>query len=258
MTDLAPRPRQGDSGVSFSCCFHYTEAVGFEPFAPGASPKCLKPARTSAGWDRHSLQRGIPGNPDRTHARSSRCGECWPARGPRCQISAPDSRAPRGAPHQKLDDTHHKREGERLPGGIAGAGRSCTPRRAVCSRRRPLRGARATPKMPAGSPGPGARPHRRYPAAAPPLPGRVAWSWSVLGEVGARARREGARGRVGVGQRLPARIPGRAKARAVAVLKLRAGPRGRRVPSSGLTGRASASGPWRALRLPRRPGRTQW
>lgn len=62
--------------------------------------------------------------------------------------------------------------------------------------------------MPAGSPGPGARPHLWCPTAAPPLPGRVAWSWSVLGEVGARARREGARGRVGVGQRLPARIPG--------------------------------------------------
>lgn len=51
---------------------------------------------------------------------------------------------------------------------------------------------------------------------------------------------------------------GRAKARALAVLKLRAGPTGRRVPSSGLTGRASAAGPWRALRLPPRPGRTQW
>lgn len=31
------------------------------------------------------------------------------------QISAPGSRAPQGAPHQKLENTHHKREGERLP-----------------------------------------------------------------------------------------------------------------------------------------------
>lgn len=33
----------------------------------------------------------------------------------RCQISAPGSRAPQGVPHQKLENTHHKREGERLP-----------------------------------------------------------------------------------------------------------------------------------------------
>ena len=51
---------------------------------------------------------------------------------------------------------------------------------------------------------------------------------------------------------------GRAKACAPAVPKLRAGPGGRRVPSSRRTGRASAARPWSARRLPPRPGRTHW
>lgn len=131
-----------------------------------------------------------------------------------------------------------------------------TPGRGVY--RRPLRGAGATPKMPVSSPGPGARRHGSRPAAAPPLPGRVAWSWSVLGEVGVLARREGAGGRVGVGKLLLRESRRCAKARSLAVPKLRAGPGGRRVPSSGRTGRTSAAGPRRALHLPPRPGRTPW
>lgn len=151
-----------------------------------------------------------------------------------------------------------KERASACPGGIASAGRSWTAGRGGCRRCRPLRGARATPKMPAGSPGPGARPHGPCPGAAPPLPSRVAWSWSVLGKLalrrGGRAQEAGWEW----GSAFLRGSRGRAKARAPAVPKLRARPGGRRVPSSGRTGRASASGPWRAQRLPPRPGRTHW
>lgn len=91
------------------------KAAGFEPAAPGAIPKRPKAARKPTNSDCYSQQRGIPRDQDATHARSAGCGEGRPLAVQCRQISAPGSRAPQGAPHQKLENTHHKREGERLP-----------------------------------------------------------------------------------------------------------------------------------------------
>lgn len=93
-------------------------------------------------------------------------------------VSATPSPARRSrAPYQALENTYHKRGGERRPGGIPSAGRSRAPRRDVCFLRCPLPGARATSQMLASSGEPAARPHGWCPAAAPSLPSRVAWSW---------------------------------------------------------------------------------
>lgn len=70
-----------------------------------------------------------------------------------------------------------KQRASACPGGIPRAGRSRTPGRDVCCGCRPLRGARGTPQMLTSSPEPAARPQSWCPAAAPSLPGTVAWSW---------------------------------------------------------------------------------
>lgn len=92
-----------------------------------------------------------------------------------CWISAPDPRAPLTRGWKILTI---KERASACPGGIPSAGRSRNPGREVCCCRcRPLRGARVTPQMVASSPEPAARPRDWCPAAAPSLPGRVAWSW---------------------------------------------------------------------------------
>lgn len=168
------------------------EVAGFEPAVPGAGPKRPKAARKTPDSDFYSGQRGIPRDRMglKPGARAVESTGPHAVRTARSRLPAPARlRAPLTRSWKILTI---KERASACPGGIASTCRSWTPRRGVCCRR-PLRGARATLRMPALSLGPGVRPHGWCPAAAPPLPGRVDWSWSVLGEVGAQAQREGER-----------------------------------------------------------------
>jgi hypothetical protein len=109
---LDPNP----GGVTLETFWGY--AVSTPRRISGFRTQRLSPApRGCAHANRHrppqSAERGIPGDPDQTDARSAGCEECASAPSPRGPISAP---GPPIAPDQELEDTHHKTEGERLPG----------------------------------------------------------------------------------------------------------------------------------------------
>ena len=183
------------------CCLHYAEKQrASNPWYQGPAPNAQR--QTNQLGLPQSAERNSRGSgPDRRQERG-----LWPV--PARTRSARPDLGSRALLTRRWRILTIKERASACPGGIASAGRSWTPRRDVCGRCHQLRGARATPKIPACSPGPGARPHGSSPAAAPPLPSRVARSWSVLGEVGAPARREGAGGRVGEGKRLFCADPG--------------------------------------------------
>ena len=123
------------------------------------------------------------------------------------EVRAARSRLPR-APHQKMENTHHKREGKRLPWRNRQRWQvlDCRGRRL-----QPLPPTQGRPSDPedAGWP-PGARgaSSRPVPRSSAPSAQQGGLELELSWEVGAPARREGAGGWVGVGKRLSARIPG--------------------------------------------------
>lgn len=152
-----------------------------------------------------------------------------------------------------------KERASACPGGIASAGRSWTPEERRLRALPPAQGRPSDPEDAGLFPGARGASSRFEPRSSAPSAQQggpeLERSWGSWRSSAARGRRRSSgRGEASFlrGSR------GRAKACAPAVPKLRAGPGGRRVPSSRRTGRASAARPWRARRLPPRPGRTHW
>lgn len=103
-----PKPKQDDlgEGGSFLCCLHYAEKQWVSNLGHQTPEGC---AQTKPAWTAPARREEFPGT--------------WTGQTPEVlavasagqhEVRAARSRFPR-APHQKMKNTHHKREGKSLP-----------------------------------------------------------------------------------------------------------------------------------------------
>lgn len=100
----------------FLCCLYFSEKqLASNLRLQGPSPNASRLRANQPTPTAIASREEFPGTRTRPTPGARAVARVGPLAVQCRQISAPGSRAPQGAPHQKLENTHHKREGERLP-----------------------------------------------------------------------------------------------------------------------------------------------
>lgn len=100
----------------FLCCLHFAEKqLASNLRLQGPAPNAPRLRANQPTLTAIASREEFPGTRTQPMPGARAVARVGPLAVLRGQISAPGSRAPQGAPHQKLENTHHKREGERLP-----------------------------------------------------------------------------------------------------------------------------------------------
>lgn len=199
------QPRQGDwgEGGSFLWCLHYAEkqrASNLWHQGPALNAPWLRanqPGRTATAFREEFPRTWTGPTPGASAVASAGPHEVRAARFP----------LPR-APHQKMENTHHKREGKRLPWRNRQRWQVLDCRERRLPPLPPTQGRPSDPEDPGWLPGARVASSRPVPRSSAPSAQQGGLELERSWEVGAPARREGTGGRVEVGKRLSARIPG--------------------------------------------------